>query len=348
MKHAIVVLAIVGALLAVPGQAGAVALEWTSFGGPGNAPGQFDSDFGVAVAPSGAVWIADGANNRIQKLTFNLDGTANWTAIATAGTTLGAFFNPIGIAVDPSSGVVYVSDSGNNRVLKYDGSAWSQISATTGGSSGLGRFQSPQGLDVDALGDVWVADFTNKRIQKYDISANSWSQYGEAGNLGGTLTNPTDVAVFSNIVYVANSTANSVRMSTNALTGGSSADTWTNFVSGAGPANGKFNNVKGVAVDGSGNVWVTDYNNNRIQEFSPTGTGGTGVWQLTVGGTAPGSADGQFRTPNSLDVDARGIIWVADTGNNRIQASIPEPVTMAGLALGLGCLTRYIRRRRTA
>ncbi len=77
-----------------------------------------------------------------------------------------------------------------------------------------------------------------------------------------------------------------------------------------GSGDGQFANPTGVAVDGSGNVFVADFNS-RIQKFTNTGT------FLTKWG-CPGSGDGQFSFPTGVAVDGSGNVFVAD-GNNRIQ-----------------------------
>src|SRR5439155_23590105 len=80
----------------------------------------------------------------------------------------------------------------------------------------------------------------------------------------------------------------------------------------AGTGNGQFNAPDGVATDGSGNVYVVDTFNNRIQKFSSTGT------FLTTWGSS-GTGNGQFNAPYGVTVDGSGNVYVADTDNNRMQ-----------------------------
>jgi streptogramin lyase len=79
-----------------------------------------------------------------------------------------------------------------------------------------------------------------------------------------------------------------------------------------GSGDGQFNATYRVAVDGSGNVFVADNNNNRIQKFDNTGT------FLTTWGSL-GSGDGQFNWPLGVAVDGSGNVFVADWNNNRVQ-----------------------------
>jgi len=68
----------------------------------------------------------------------------------------------------------------------------------------------------------------------------------------------------------------------------------------------------GIATDAAGNVYVSDFTNNRIQKFDSSG-----IHLLSFG--SQGIVDGTFQFPRDLTVDASGNIWVADTNNNRVQ-----------------------------
>ena len=74
----------------------------------------------------------------------------------------------------------------------------------------------------------------------------------------------------------------------------------------------EFNSPGGVAIDDSGNIYVTDTYNNRIQKFSPDGT------FITKWGNS-GTGDGQFNGPLGIAIDGSGNLYVADVFNNRIQ-----------------------------
>lgn len=67
-----------------------------------------------------------------------------------------------------------------------------------------------------------------------------------------------------------------------------------------------------LAVDSGGNIYVADFNNNRIQKFNSSG-----IMQNTLG--ARGSGDGQFEGPSGIAIDSSGYIYVVDSGNDRIQ-----------------------------
>ena len=77
-------------------------------------------------------------------------------------------------------------------------------------------------------------------------------------------------------------------------------------------ADGQFNTPFGVAIDSSGNVYVVDSGNNRIQKFKNDGT------FIRKWGTE-GTADGQFKFPTNVAIGSSGNVYVVDSGNNCIQ-----------------------------
>jgi tripartite motif-containing protein 71 len=83
-------------------------------------------------------------------------------------------------------------------------------------------------------------------------------------------------------------------------------------VGGPGSGDGQFISPGGVAADGSGNVYVADSGNDRIQRFDASGT------FLTTWGSA-GSGNGQFHFPEGVATDGSGNLYVADSTNHRIQ-----------------------------
>jgi RHS repeat-associated protein len=94
-----------------------------------------------------------------------------------------------------------------------------------------------------------------------------------------------------------------------------------------GTGNGQLTSPRGIATDSSGNVWVSDTSNNRIEKFSSVGT------FIAAYGTA-GSGSLQFNSPGGIAIDAVGRIWVADRGNHRI-----EELTSAGAYAGSVAVT---------
>ena len=129
--------------------------------------GQFQEPWGIAVDDEGLVYVADTWNHRVQ--VFESDGTflRKWGeyGLTTSGDTW-LLYGPRDIALD-GEGRVFVTDTGNKRVMVYD---WMGNYLAQWGSEGIlaGSFSEPVGIDVDAEGNIYVADTWNQRIQVFD------------------------------------------------------------------------------------------------------------------------------------------------------------------------------------
>ncbi|MFF2481308.1 S-layer homology domain-containing protein [Paenibacillus sp. NPDC058071] len=299
--------------------------SWIQLGvtGPvnGSNPGEFTFPRAVAADSSGNVYVADTNNHRIQKLTLSTNTWSEWKkAGGGAGNGLGEFSSPYGVAVD-SNGNVYVADTGNHRIQKLDISTntWSEWKKAGGGAgNGLGEFSAPYGVAVDSSGNVYVADAGNHRIQKLTLSTNTWSEWKKSGggigsNLG-EFSSPNGVAVDSSgNVYVADTGNHRIQKLT------LSTNTWSEWKKsggGLGSGLGEFSNPYGVAVDGSGNVYVADTSNHRIQKLTLS-TNTWSEWKKSGGGL--GNGLGEFSSPYKVAVDNSGNVYVADSSNHRIQ-----------------------------
>nr|WP_154890261.1 S-layer homology domain-containing protein [Paenibacillus xylanexedens] len=296
--------------------------EWSVLGPVnGISPGEFTFPRGVAVDSSGNVYVADTSNHRIQKLNKSTNTWSEWKKVGGGnGSGLGEFYNPFGVAVD-SSGNVYVADSGNHRIQKLTLSTntWSEWKKDGGGTgTSLGEFNTPYGVAVDLNGNVYVADSGNHRIQKLTLSTNTWSEWKKVGGGNGSglgeFSVPGAVAVDLNgNVYVADSGNHRIQKLT------LSANTWSEWKKvggGAGAGLGEFNTPRAVAVDGSGNIYVADTGNHRIQKLN-AGSGTWSEWLKSGGGS--GNGLGEFNTPYGVAVDSSGNVYVADSSNHRMQ-----------------------------
>jgi len=313
-----------------------------TFGGLG---GELNGAQGVATDAAGNVYVADRTNNRIQKF----DSLGNWqrtwgkgvnggggfevcaaASSCQAGTpgALGGEMNlPAGVATD-AAGNVYVADSDNNRIQKFDSfgnfqRAWGKgvngggvfevctvaSSCQAGTTGGLGgEMNIPLGVATDAAGNVYVSDRNNNRIQKFDSSGNFLRAWGkdviQSGHTGDTGTG-------FEICTVA-------------------ADCQVGTSGGLG---GEMNIPFGVTTDAGGNLYVTDTQNNRVQKFDSSGNwdrawgkdvNGGGVFGVCTvsAGCQPGTTGGlggEMASPNDVATDAAGNVYVADGANNRIQ-----------------------------
>jgi sugar lactone lactonase YvrE len=159
-----------------------------------------------------------------------------------------------------------------------------------------GYFQNPEGVAVDAAGNVYVADTYNNAVKKIPYSNGS---YGVPVTLGSGFSYPTAVAVdAAGNVYVADPGNNAV---TEIPYSNGSYGTPVTIGSG-------FSYPSGVAVDAAGNVFVADTGNSAIKEI-PYSNGSYGT-PITIGSG--------FSYPSGVAVDVAGNVFVADTFNNAV------------------------------
>jgi tripartite motif-containing protein 71 len=85
----------------------------------------------------------------------------------------------------------------------------------------------------------------------------------------------------------------------------------------SGSEDGQFNRPANLAVDTSGNIFVVDEGNNRIQMFDSNG-------KFVTKWATEGTADGQFDEPTGIAIDSSGNVYVADLGNSLIQVFAPQ------------------------
>lgn len=331
---------VAGALIAAPASATVqFTKQW------GGSP-EFNSPHGVAVDSSGNRYVADGSNNRIEKV--DPDGVLlrTWGSF---GSGDGQLKTPEGVAVD-SSGTVYVADLQNNRVSEFspngvflrtwgwgvqDGSAAFQVctSGCRAGSSGAGdgQFHSPRGIAISSSGNVYVTEAGNDRVQEFDSSTsrNFVTKWGSPGSGTGQFDNPFAVATDSaDNVYVAD-TGNS------RIQEFDSSGTFVSQFGASGSSEGLFVVPRGIAIDGSDNVYVADSNNDRVQKFDSTpGHQFVSTWGYGVSDNFPnfeictaschagitGSNAQQFNLPSGIATDSSNNVLVVDSNNNRVQA----------------------------
>ncbi len=228
------------------------------------------------------------------------------------GTSGHAAMYPAGLDVD-ANGNLYIADVGNDQVAAFDSTGhllWRTGTRTTG-TPGSGQFVHPS--DVAYLaGQVYVADSGDNRIEV--LNAANGAPVSVWSATFSSLTGITaGVDASSNPVILAtDSAANQVRIFTPA--GVPSAVPTVGAGKGAGP--GQLSSPRDAATDASGNIYVADAGNNRIDRFSPAGAVVTPSWA----GTSPAA---QLIRPIGIRLDGNGNTYVADGLNNLIQEISP-------------------------
>ncbi len=200
---------------------------------------------------------------------------------------------PSCIAVD-ASGNVYVADSGNQHIQKFDGSG--NLLATLGGRHG--EFSSLDDMAIDAAGNIYAVDRCNHCIQKFDHSGNLIATWGSCGTGEGEFRSPAGIAVgASGVIYVADTGNSRIQVFD---TSGRFLKAWGN----QGKGDGEFGSPVDVAVDASGNVYVVDPGNTCVQKFDSSG-------RFLMRWESPDDGK-EFQRPSSIVVDASGALYVFD------------------------------------
>jgi hypothetical protein len=276
---------------------------WPGSGGSANGTGRaarFDFPGSVRVDPSDNVYVADSFNNTIRKVTpggvvTTVAGTAGMSGSTDGAATVALFNGPAGVAFD-AAGNLYIADDGNNAIRKVTPAG--QVSTLAGLAGSPGH--------VDGTGGA--ARFSDPQ----NLAADS------AGNL-----------------YVADGNGNTIRKVTPAGVVSTLAGSGT-----AGSADGtggaaQFNDPTGIAVDGSGNVYVADNGNDTVREVTPSGAVTTLAGRAGSAGNADGAGAGAlFNGPSGVTVDTLGNLYVTDSLNDTLREISPTGavVTIAGSA----------------
>jgi len=248
------------------GADGQVLEVWGTFAdvAQGDAPGgTFNEPWGVAVGPDGSVYVTDTWNHRIQKFSPSGAFITMWGRGGQADAP-DAFWGPRGITVD-DRGRVYVTDTGNQRVVVFDanGSPITQF-----GSLGMetGMLDEPVGIALDAEGRVYVADTWNQRVQVFAPDAEGQTYTAVLSfDIGGWIGKSTQNKPFLTVgpdsnLYVGDPEGYRVLV----------FDLQGKFLRAWGQYSTEtdgFGLVSGIAVDGSGRVWVSDPANFRVMRF---------------------------------------------------------------------------------
>jgi len=286
----------------------------TGFDGQGPEHLTFDS--------SGNLWVSDTSNSRVLK--FTTPFTNNQVASVVLGqtgftscnsnqgnestTALDQMAGPRGLDFD-SSGNLWVADSDNNRIIRFStlttGASADLVlgqSSNTAISSGTSnvKLKGPNALEFDSSGNLWVADESNSRILKFSTP----------------FTNNDAATV---------------------VIGQANFDSSATSIAGAEGAK-SLNAPNGMTFDGSGNLWVSDSNNNRVLQFTsfssdePTAAVVIGQIEFDDKTTESDASISKFslKAPEDIEIDSSGNLWVADSANDRIlRYSTPFTTFMA-------------------
>ena len=308
----------------------------------------FRNPQGIVVDKDGNILVADRKNHAIRKVTpqglvttvagsFTGSGTGGLTGSSDGSASGARFDHPSDVVVD-AQGNILVADSGNHAIRKIDASGNVTTIAGRLGQSGYtdatrdsAMFNSPQGIAIDADGNIIVADTTNGLIRKISSSGNVTTLAGalftnnagaafigsggeaftgSAGEGGRSGLSDKAYGYFTGSLDGFTGSSDGFTGSADGSFTGSADLGWPASVDGTGE-NARFSFPTDVDVDADGNIFVVDSGSGKIRKISPDG----------VVATIGNSPDGFFYMPIGVAVDANGRVIVADSGNNRIAGS---------------------------
>jgi sugar lactone lactonase YvrE len=247
----------------------------------------FSVPAGITVDSSGNIYVGDGGNHRIRRITpagvvttfaGSSQGSAN-------GTGTNATFNvPRGLAFD-SSGNLYVADTNNHRIRKITSEGVVTTfagSGSAGSADGTGTnatFNGPLAIGVDSTNNIYVGDSANNRVRKITpqgvVTTIAGSSQGFANGTGtnATFEGPDALAIDSSgNIYVGDQYNNLIRKITSAGVVTTIAGTKTAGSADGVGTNARFSRPVGLAFDSSGNLYVADLTNYRIRKITlPSG-----------------------------------------------------------------------------
>ncbi len=286
---------------------------------------------GLAIGQNGDVYVADGA--RVRKV--RAGGSAVVTVAgsdfpggsADAGQARQARFSLdsglVGLALD-GAGDLFISDTGNNRILKV----------TPGGTiSKVMTAIEPRGIVIDDQGAIYVAETGTNQVKKLDPSGvlSIVAGTGHADFSGDTgqatsadLSAPEGLALDrEGNLYIADAGNDRIRKVTpDGMITTFAGNGILGFAGDRGPAvKAELYVPVGLAADSHGNLYIADSANNRIRKVDVAGTISTVAGTEHAGRHGDGgpAAEAELNNPVALAVDSGGNLYIADQGNNRVR-----------------------------
>jgi sugar lactone lactonase YvrE len=266
---------------------------------------------GVAVDPTtGKIFVADTNNNRVLRFA-SADSLSNGAAAEIAlgqsdfvskgfGTTATTMNSPCGVAVD-GYGTLWVADTNNQRVLRFDNASSKTTGAAADGVLGQPDFVTntvsfpptqssltgPFCIAANKFGTIWIADPNVNRVLRFDYA----SAKADGADADAVLGQPDFVS----------------------------------YNPPATPTKASMDSPDGVTVDADDNLWVVDSNNNRVLRFDHAsikpiaGASADAVLGQPLFTTnAAGVTQYGFSSPSGCAIDSNGTLWVSNFYNRRV------------------------------
>jgi sugar lactone lactonase YvrE len=325
---------------------------------------QFGQPSGVTLDGNGNLFVMDNFNQVVRKITSSGivstvagNGTINWRGEKVPATSADISY-AAGMALD-SAGNLYIADGQNYMARRVDPSGiittvvGNGIDGPSGsggytgdnGPANLAQLSATQGVAVDAAGNIYVADTGNNVVRMVDttgvittIAGTGMPDYlGDKGPaIDAALNAPSDVAVDTHgNLYITDAGNSCIRKVDSAGVITTVVGTGESGYEGDGgpAAKALLNSPSNVAIDASGNLYISDAGNNVIRKVSTAGivTTAVGTGRGGFSGDNGPAASARLNSPQGVAIDSAGALYIADTLNNRIRK-----VDSAGIITTIG------------
>jgi sugar lactone lactonase YvrE len=286
--------------------------------------------------PDGRIWVADYHHDQVKAFNVTAAGVWNTTPAivlgdgASAGHGPGQLNFPYNVQFSTDGRTVYVADTGNERIARWDLTTTPPTWLPQFGSrcpkscpappDNVQYFNALRRVSVDASGNIWAADFWGSSVHEFTSAGQAIFEIA-----GGAVPAPGFAQAFG-VAVASDGTTYGVDRLNQRVERFDASGNYLNDRGMRGVAPGTFSWPEDAAVAPDGTLWVADTRNDRLEHFSADLSGTPAI----VGGT--GTAVGQFHYIEGVTVDAGGTVWVADSANNRVESY--NPTTKAFVAYG--------------
>jgi DNA-binding beta-propeller fold protein YncE len=199
-----------------------------TYGTLGGGAGQLNRPYAVDATGT-ALIVADSTNNRVERI----DTATPMPTLPAWSTTL-PNGNPQDVTIDGST--VLVTDTRNNRLMRLDAATGAQI----GGFLGVGSLHSPEGVAVDANGNIWVGDRAYNRVVELSSTGAFEQAVGKLGTAHGQFNHPTHLVIQNGLLYVCDVWNDRIEVYNLSPGSGSINEQFSGSVNASGTASEKF------------------------------------------------------------------------------------------------------------
>ena len=283
--------------------------------GKGSELNQLYYPTGIALDPSGDLYVSDMYNHRIQR--WKPGATVGITAAGGNGFGFGPsqLEEPGKIDID-SQGNLYIADTGNNRIQKWEfgGLTGTTVAGGNGFGKELNQLHNPFGIAVDNAGAIYVSELSNHRVTKWNAGG-SEGEIVAGGN--GEGSDPDQLAIPMGIavnkkgdLFVADTYNHRVQLWEKGATKGKTLISGKDFE----PAY-QTNYFSGISIVGDSFLYITDYQQKRIIRYHID----SDTFEIISTNNSIVNEEDELSQPYQTAVDLMGDLIIADAKNNRIQ-----------------------------